>query len=88
MSDHKLVLSDDPKKALKEIASYLRSVNTSPDRVVTETYDCECGEPQRCDCEKESEIVGYWQTPEYLEGLMEMADECERISSPASEESK
>ncbi len=55
--------TDEPKEALRQIAGYLRCVTVNKDRAVI----------------KNGEIVGYFQTEEYLKGLLEIADECDRI---------
>lgn len=60
-------LSDDPIKALDEIADYLKAINYSKDREVVEDDD---GEPF---------LVGYAQTPEYLQGCVDIFHECRRI---------
>jgi len=65
MSDS-MTLSDDPKKALHEIAGYLRSVSMGSNRAVWDT-------------EESKEIIGYYQRTEWLMGLLEIADECDRI---------
>lgn len=62
-----ITLSDDPIKALEEIASYLSAVNYSMDRKVVEE---DGGEPF---------IVGFIQTPEYLQGCVDIVLECRRI---------
>lgn len=59
----KIKLSDDPKKALLEIASYLETVEMNRNRKVVEN----------------GEVVGYWQTPEWCSGLGEIAGECHRL---------
>ncbi len=72
MSDDKIILSDDPSTALQQIASYLKAARLDSDRQV-------------CD-EDEHEVIGYWQTPEYITGLHEIAEECERVSSMTTRE--
>lgn len=57
--------TDDPVEALRQIASYLRCLEMKPGRKVT--------------TEDGTEILGYWQQTEYLQGLLEIADECDRI---------
>ena len=61
--DNPMTLSDAPQKALKEIAGYLRCVSTREREVKSE----------------DGELLGYYQTPEYLQGCLDIADECERI---------
>lgn len=57
-------LSNDPAKALQEIASYIQSVRAGSDRAVIQ----------------DGERVGYWQTTDWLQGLAEIAGECERVA--------
>lgn len=57
-------LSDDPKKSLLEIRSYLSTVKRTPDRKTIQ----------------DGEAVGYWQCPDWIDGLHQIADECERIA--------
>lgn len=57
-------LSDDPRVALGEIASYLRSVRIERGRAVHEN----------------GEIIGYWQTPEWFDGLAQIEAEAENLS--------
>lgn len=58
--------TDEPKEALRQIANYLRCMMMTRCRAVV----------------REGEIVGYYQTEEYLKGLLEIADECDRIIKP------
>lgn len=67
----KIVLPDDPKKALLDIAGYLSSVHVGK---YHEVKNPETGE-----------IDGYWQTAEYLEGCLEIEQECRRITSEPSD---
>ena len=60
-----ITLESESLAALHEISSYLRSLSMSNDRKVIE--------------EETSEIDGYWQTTEWLEGLIDIANECDRI---------
>ncbi len=64
-----ITLANDPIEALKEIASYLTSINYSKQHEVIEKDD-----------DGESYLVGYVQMPEYLQGCVEIVAECERIS--------
>lgn len=57
--------TNDPVEALRQIASYLRCLEMKSGRKVT--------------TEDGTEILGYWQQTEYLQGLLEIADECDRI---------
>jgi hypothetical protein len=64
-------LPDDPRKALSEIASYLRTARTDNDGRHYEPRGPEgLGR----------EHVGYWQPPEWLDGLAEIATEADRIA--------
>jgi len=54
----------DPKEALRQIVGYLRTVNMNPDRAFLE----------------DGETLGYWQCTEWLEGLLEIADECDSLN--------
>ena len=58
-----ITLENDPIKALKEIAGYLRCLSTR-------------GREHRS---PDGELEGYWQTPEFLQGCLDIANECERI---------
>jgi hypothetical protein len=60
--------TNDPKEALRQIASYLRCVKMTGSRAVKEPYSSD-----------HIELLGYWQTEAYLNGLLELADECDRI---------
>ncbi len=55
--------TDEPNEALRQIASYLRTVDMTRDRAVIQ----------------DGETEGFWQRTEWLEGLKEIADECDRI---------
>lgn len=61
--DAPMTLCDEPKAALKEIAGYLRCVSTKGREIK----------------DGDGELLGYWQTPEYLQGCLDIAAECERI---------
>lgn len=61
----KIQLSNDPVYALSQIAGYLRTMRKAPGRRL-----------------KFDEInTVYWQTEEWLDGLIEIADECDRIAA-------
>ncbi|EKO3439439.1 hypothetical protein NTE19_003331 [Vibrio fluvialis] len=60
-------LSNDPIKALTEIAGYLSAINYAKQHEVIENDD---GEPH---------LAGYVQTPEYLQGCADIVAECKRI---------
>nr|BDD48048.1 hypothetical protein 2 [Pseudomonadaceae bacterium] len=62
--DDPIDLDDNPAVAFREIAGYLRSINMTNERV---HIDKPFGE-----------VVGYWQSPEYLQGLLDIANECIR----------
>ncbi|HGZ6705664.1 TPA: hypothetical protein ACOLYM_004130 [Vibrio parahaemolyticus] len=66
------LLNDKPEVALKQVAAALREARKGSDRAVKE----------------DGEILGYWQTPEFIEYLLELADECDRVSGRALEEEK
>ena len=59
-------LSDQPQYALSQIAAYLRTMRTDRDRMVRDG----------------GQIVGYWQTPEWFDGLWDIASECDRLAMP------
>jgi hypothetical protein len=67
-----ITLPDDPKLALQEIASYIRSVRDGRDRAHYQADD-----PQGL----VSELAGYYQTPEWIEGLKQCAAEAERVAA-------
>lgn len=67
MDDH-ITLPDDKPAALSFVASYLRETRRDGTRAVWEHGDG-----------REHDLRGYWQTPEYLDGLEDIARECERI---------
>jgi hypothetical protein len=70
MSD--LILSDDPTQALREIASYLQTVRKDPSRRHYEKTGPEgLGK----------EFAGYWQTPEWVEGLIFLYHEAIRVAA-------
>lgn len=58
--------TDDPVEALRQIAIYLRTVDMSNARAVRANPDSE-------------NVSGFWQCTEWLEGLNEIANECDRI---------
>ncbi|MFK5914038.1 MAG: hypothetical protein QM484_06660 [Woeseiaceae bacterium] len=60
-----IILENDPLSALHEISNYLRSLSMSNDRKVIDKGT--------------DEIDGYWQSTEWLEGLLDIANECDRI---------
>lgn len=70
MSFPPVTLPDDPRKALAEIAAYLRTVQRGPDRSVRDPVHYADG------------IIGQWQTPEWLDGLVDIALECDRLAVP------
>ena len=72
MSDNKLkicedhdpmTLPDEPGEAMRDAASYLRCVSTH-------------GREVR---DSEGNLLGYWQTPEYLQGCLDVAAELDRV---------
>jgi len=56
-------LKDELIPALEQISSYLRTVRLGLDRAV----------------KQEGFEVGYWQTIDWLSGLLEIAGECDRL---------
>lgn len=71
-ADH-ITLPDDPRAALRFIASYLREVRRDDARRITKIQVTPDG--------MIPELAGYWQTPEYLDGLDDIVRECDRIES-------
>ncbi len=63
--------TDEPNEALRQIANYLRCLSMKDYRAVTNSFSSD-----------HVELLGYWQTEEYLQGLLEIADECDRIRQP------
>lgn len=59
-----MVLPDEPDESMREAASYLRCVSTH-------------GREVR---DSEGNLLGYWQTPEYLQGCLDVADELDRVA--------
>jgi hypothetical protein len=71
MTFQPIVLPDDPRAALQEIASYLRSARTDRERRhFGEGFGCFDGA-----------AVGYWQTEDWFTGLAEIAAEAERVAT-------
>ncbi|HGF5019677.1 hypothetical protein R8O05_21220 [Vibrio sp. 1865] len=64
------LLNNKPEVALKQVAAALRETRKGSDRAVKE----------------DGEVLGYWQTPEFIEYLLELADECDRVSVNSLEE--
>lgn len=62
-------LSPDPETALWQIAVYLRTVRIEPSRAVFDLQD-------------RNEALGYWQTSDWLDGLLEMADAIDQRTAP------
>lgn len=61
-----LKISNDPFEAIDEISSYLEHIRYSYDRRVSDN---------------DGSLLGYWQTPEYLQGVVDIVLECKRILS-------
>ena len=59
-------LPDNIPEALNDIAKYLKWVNMGIFRAVHDT---------------DGDVMGYYQTTKYLQGLLDIADECERLRS-------
>ncbi len=55
--------TDDAKEALRQIANYLRTVSFCPSREVL----------------LDNEPEGFYQRTEWLQGLIEIANECDRV---------
>lgn len=53
---------ESPVQALEKLRSYCRSVTTQPDRAI----------------QNEGQVVGYWQTAEWIEGLLALCEESDR----------
>ncbi|CCO46693.1 hypothetical protein VIBNISOn1_1840076 [Vibrio nigripulchritudo SOn1] len=66
------LLNNKPEVALKQVAAALRETRKGSDRAIKE----------------DGEVLGYWQTPEFIEYLLELADECDRVSVNSLEEGK
>ncbi|HIF9180391.1 TPA: hypothetical protein ACX6QL_001433 [Photobacterium damselae] len=58
------LLDTKPEIALGQVAAALRTVRKDSNRAVKE----------------DGEVLGYWQTPEFIEYLLELADECDRVA--------
>jgi 2'-5' RNA ligase len=71
MSHPPITLCNDPKCALTEIANYLATVVDEPWRAVLDSERV---------FGRRREIVGYWQTSEWIEGLRQLAKEAQRVA--------
>lgn len=60
---HPLTIPDNAEEAFRHVADYLDSARCDRERVVKEN----------------GELIGYWQTPEWFDGLKELAKECRRV---------
>lgn len=74
-------LSNLAGEALHEIASYLRSVSQTRDRAIREVPQAGEGSALRVSAAtlKDPLIVGFYQLTEWIDGLLEIADECDRL---------
>lgn len=64
-------LTNEAGAALSEVAGYLRTVRKGSDRKHYQNIGPEgLGK----------ELVGFWQTEEWIDGLLALADEAERVS--------
>lgn len=66
-SEKPMTLSRDPQQMLEELASYLENVTSERSRRVVDP-DCPASSP-----------LGYWQTPEWIDGLRDLASELRTI---------
>lgn len=74
-----ITLPDDPREALQCIGEYLRSRSTDIERGVYDPHDIDTP----------CEIIGFWQTKEWLDGLDEIIQEITRIqASECADDSK
>lgn len=62
-----MTLPDDPRAALLELAQYINQIKTTAENRVPIH-----GDPRAA--------IGYWQSCEYLHGLLELACEAERVA--------
>lgn len=65
----KITLPDDPKASLEQISQYLRTLSTHPARAIRQ----------------DEEVIGFWQCSDWLDGLHDIADECDRLVGTASD---
>lgn len=76
----KMTLPDEPLEALSQIAGYLRTVNMRRGDAICEVErDGQSRLSIGTSSLEDPSIIGHWQCKEWLEGLLELADECDRI---------
>lgn len=84
-STDRMTLPDDPREALREIAGYLATVDMRPERAVCEHEDPEGCQPRLSVRSyfknADPSIIGYYQLTGWLKGVLELAQECERIAA-------
>lgn len=83
MANEPMKLSDDPRQALREIAGYLITLDMRAERAVCEHEDPEGCQPRlsvRSYVKNDPSIIGYYQLTGWLQDLLGIADECERIA--------
>lgn len=69
-------LADNPARALEQIAHYLESAYKAG--AGRDVFADSVGKVFKAPG-KDRELMGVWQTPEYTEGLLEIAQECRRV---------
>lgn len=80
MAEIRIALPDDPMEALREIAGYLRTVDMTMGRAVAEfEHDGDTVTRLACVAHNDPRLLGYWQMREWLEGLIEIVEEIDRI---------
>jgi hypothetical protein len=65
-----LKLSDDPKRLLYEVAGYLETLRMERGRAVRDV----------------TEVLGYWQTTNWLLGLKQLGEHCGAVSGLTPEQ--
>lgn len=74
-----ITLPDDIPAALDQVAGYLREIKRNGDRAVWTDFDgWQRPGPKGA---ANWQLSGYWQTPEYLEGLEDIWRECLRLKA-------
>ncbi len=80
----KMTLSSELPQALHEIGRYLRTVNKSLSYAVREVSEVEPRLRFGARTLKDPLIIGFYQLTEWIEGLLEIADECDRLRPVAT----